>query len=95
MFQYSLKKTFFIFLATFALLLTTGFAHAHSGPLNAIAVKACDAKAISEACQFEGGHGDLYIGTCQYMSTALMCVRNQPIQTIEFKKAGSEGDHEY
>lgn len=75
------------------LLLNTSYVHAHSGPLNEIAVKACDAKVHSEACQYEGGHQDLYIGTCQYMATNLMCVRNQPIQLIEEKQSETEEIH--
>ena len=57
--------------------------YAHSIPLNTHAVKACESKARSASCQYEGGHNDLYIGTCQYMSSNLLCVRNQPIKKIK------------
>ena len=70
-------------LITIFLLLTTSYLQAHSGPLNQIALKACDVKSRSQSCQYEAGHQSLYIGTCQYMSEVLMCVRNQPIQKIE------------
>jgi hypothetical protein len=73
----------------------TSYAHAHSGPLSEIAVKACDTKVRSDACQYEGGHQDLYIGTCQYMSTSLMCVRNQPIQLIDEKQSETEETHSH
>ncbi|WP_413693643.1 hypothetical protein [Psychromonas sp. KJ10-2] len=74
-------------------LFVSNAALAHSGPLNKLALQACTEKARSQACQYEGVHNDLYIGTCQYMSTALMCVRNQPIQTIESDKDASDTTH--
>jgi len=70
-------------LTSVTILFTIGYVQAHSGPLNEIALKACDTKSRSQSCQYNGGHQDLYIGTCQYMAEALMCVRNQPIQKIE------------
>jgi hypothetical protein len=76
-----------------ALLFTVNNAQAHSGPLSEIAVKSCNEKERSDACQYEGGHQDLYIGTCQYMSTVLMCVRNQPIQIIEEKQNKAAETH--
>tara|TARA_R110002167_G_scaffold339500_1_gene547240 strand:+ start:6688 stop:7005 length:318 start_codon:yes stop_codon:yes gene_type:complete len=92
-FKYTLEKTLLVCLAAFALSLITGYSHAHSGPLNTAAVKVCDNKAKSQACQYEGGHNDLYIGSCQYMVTTLMCVRNQPIKNIEPEKNGAEEEH--
>jgi len=77
------------------LLLTATYANAHSGPLSEIAVKACHEKVRSEACQYESGHQDLYLGTCQYMSTTLMCVRNQPIQLNDEKQAETEEIHSH
>ena len=78
----ALNNSLFMLIAILALL-TTSYAQAHSGPLNEIAIKACAAKERSQACQYEGGHNDLYIGSCQYMSSTLMCVRSQPIQIID------------
>lgn len=75
-----LKRTLF---TVVTLLFTTTLVQAHSGPLSEIAVKACDIKSRSQSCQYEDGHQNLYIGSCQYMSETLMCVRNQPIQKIE------------
>ena len=72
------------------LCLFSSYSFAHSIPLNEIAVKACDNKQRSDQCQYEGGHDDLYIGSCQYMSDSLMCVRNQPIQTITVNNKTSE-----
>ncbi|MEL0660377.1 hypothetical protein V6255_14655 [Psychromonas arctica] len=75
-----LKRTLF---TVVTLLFTTTLVQAHSGPLSEIAVKACDVKSRSQSCQYENDHQNLYIGSCQYMSETLMCVRNQPIQKIE------------
>ena len=82
-------------LVSIALFFTLGQANAHSGPLNEIAIKACVSKEKSQMCQYEGGHNDLYIGTCQYMADNLMCVRNQPIQFIEQSKEKNKLKHEH
>ena len=82
-------------LASSALFFTLGQANAHSGPLNELAIKACAIKEKSQMCQYEGGHNDLYIGTCQYMADQLMCVRNQPIQFIEQSKEKNKLKHEH
>lgn len=66
-------------LLSFALLSPTHNALAHSGSSTSAAWKACDNKVKSESCEYKGFHGDRYIGTCQYMSAYMMCVRNQPI----------------
>lgn len=84
-----LNNSFFMLIATLSLL-TTSYVQAHSGPLNEIAIKVCDAKERSQACQYEGSHNDLYIGSCQYMSSTLMCVRSQPIQIIDDQKNHSQ-----
>lgn len=65
------------------LLAAPTFLNAHSGLLNGAAVKACADKVKSQSCKYEGGHNDLYIGSCQYMADDLMCVRSQPIQKID------------
>ncbi|MEL0646843.1 hypothetical protein V6248_05375 [Pseudoalteromonas agarivorans] len=70
-----------------ALLVPSTFLNAHSGPLNAIAVKACANKVKSQSCRYEGGHNDLYIGSCQYMGDDLMCVRSQQIQKINSSRS--------
>lgn len=82
-----------LLLAAITVLLIPSYVNAHSGPLNAIAVKACNEKEKSDACEYEGGHNDLYIGTCQYMASALMCVRNQPIQKVEPNMSGPDEKH--
>ncbi|ABG41414.1 hypothetical protein Patl_2906 [Paraglaciecola sp. T6c] len=64
-------------------LLASSNATAHAGQLNIKALDACELKERSQACDYRGTHNDLYIGTCQYMSDALSCVRNQPIQRTE------------
>ena len=93
MLNFLLRNKLCMLAATTCLSLATSNTSAHSGPLNEIAVKACDAKARSEACQYEGMHNDLYVGSCQYMSTTLMCVRNQPIQEIEPKQSETLATH--
>jgi hypothetical protein len=65
------------------LLLASSNASAHSGQLNIKALDACKLKERSQACEYQGVHNDLYIGTCQYMADTLTCVRNQPIQKLD------------
>ncbi len=80
-FKTNLERTLLALLAVFSLSLTASNSHAHSGSLNKVAVEVCSTKVKSQACRYEGGHSDLYIGTCQLISdTDLICVRNQPIQ---------------
>ncbi|MFT6927163.1 MAG: hypothetical protein ACJAZP_002792 [Psychromonas sp.] len=93
-FKTTLERGLLGLLVAVTLLLTASYADAHSTPLNSVAVKACDHKARSQACQYEGGHSDLYVGTCQYMSKDLICVRNQPIQKITSSKTESEEEHD-
>ena len=82
-------------LAAFALEVFAGHAHAHSAPLSKAATQACHEKEKSQACHYEGGHADLYIGTCQYVSDEnLICVRNQPIQKIDADEALSKEWHQ-
>ena len=90
-----LKKQFCLLALGVISLFVSNAALAHSGPLNKLALQACTEKARSQACQYEGVHNDLYIGTCQYMSSALMCVRNQPIQKIEDEQPASDQTHEH
>lgn len=53
---------------------------AHEGGFgNAVMWQACEAKKIKDPCSFENLDRDVYRGTCQSMSDALVCVRNQPI----------------
>lgn len=81
-------------LATGSLLLTANVC-AHAGPLNDAALLVCQQKQRSQACQYEGGHNDLFIGTCQYVSEEdLICVRNRPIQKADPDKEEAERAHE-
>ncbi|WP_426357765.1 hypothetical protein ACPUVO_15095 [Pseudocolwellia sp. HL-MZ19] len=86
-------KNSLTFIPVALLFFTLGYANAHLGPLNEIAVKACATKEKSQMCQYEGGHNDLYLGTCQYMADELMCVRNQPIQFIEQPEGTEQTKH--
>ena len=82
-------------LATIAAVLTFSVASAHTGAPSDAALLVCEAKQKSQACQYEGAHSDLYIGTCQYMPDQLLCVRNQPIQKkVESEKTETEEKHE-
>lgn len=44
---------------------------------------ACESAEKSQECSYSNEEGDLYRGTCQIFSEALMCVRNQPILYAE------------
>lgn len=56
-------------------------AHAHEGSLgNEVMWQACDNHKINADCWFQSIDHDIFRGTCQSMSNALVCVRNQPIQ---------------
>ncbi len=56
-------------------------ASAHdSGDGNAFMWRACDGRQLDDTCAFQNAEHDLYRGTCQSMSNALVCVRNQPIE---------------
>lgn len=59
----------------------TGPAHAHEGGLgNAVMWHACDGRQIDQPCVFQSLEHDVFRGSCQSMSNALVCVRNQPIE---------------
>ena len=63
------------------LLTATHTAQAHEGGFgNEVMWQACEAKKINDPCAFENLDHDAYRGTCQSMSNALVCVRNQPIE---------------
>lgn len=79
------------YLAAFIFQISAGYAFAHSAPLNKVAMEACKEKQKSQACQYEGHHDDLYIGTCQYVSDENMtCVRTKPIRKIDSDEVKSE-----
>lgn len=90
-----LKHPWFLLSLTTMSLIASNTAFAHSGPLNKFALTACKEKERSQVCQYEGMHNDLYIGTCQYMPTELMCVRNQPIQKIVKEQTEPQTTHNH
>lgn len=93
--KHTLDRALLMFLIAFILLLSASYSHGHSGSLNKVAMGVCEEKVKSQACQYEGGHSDLYIGTCQYISeTDLICVRNRAIQKIVGTKIESEEVHD-
>lgn len=60
-------------------------AAAHGQHVNTKPWKACE-EAIKDApCSYVVNETDLYKGSCQAMSEVLMCVRNMPIEKIEYK----------
>lgn len=52
----------------------------HTADVNQVAWQACESKPVSQQCEFKNADHDVYRGTCQLMSDAMMCVRNQPIE---------------
>lgn len=81
-------------IAALALPFVISTAHAHSVPLNKEAMAACKEKTRSQACEYQGHHKDLYIGSCQYVSDEdLICVRNKPIQKIRADEAEPASGH--
>ncbi|MEB8433034.1 YHYH protein [Cocleimonas sp. KMM 6892] len=66
-------------LLSLVLLLSTSYSYAHSGSTTKAAWDACDNKSKSQSCEFKGVHKGLYRGTCQSISSSMMCVRNKPI----------------
>lgn len=56
--------------------------NAHDGHHTKPAWEACIGKVKNQACQYIMQKNKLYSGTCLLMTDDLMCVRNQPITTI-------------
>lgn len=56
-----------------------GAAKAHDSNFSQEPWSVCEAREINDSCAFTNSNEDLYRGTCQSMSGALICVRNQPI----------------
>lgn len=55
-------------------------AHAHSGHTNKQAWDVCDDKQVSDSCSYNDHDENIYSGSCQLMSSDMICVRNKPIQ---------------
>lgn len=64
---------------TAASALISSNSYSHDGNLNEEPWNACGDRKIADYCSFTNSHEDLYFGTCQSMSGALICVRNKPI----------------
>lgn len=56
---------------------------AHGQHVNTQPWVVCAEAKRDDTCQYVVASNQLYKGTCQAMSDALMCVRNQPIEMIE------------
>lgn len=69
-------------MAVFAgVMLSATLAHAHRGGIyNRGARDACVEQELGDACSWEDTQHARYIGTCRMVSTALLCVRTQPIE---------------
>ena len=61
------------------LVLASPFLRAHDGHSSRLPWAACDDRVLGEYCEFENANHDRYRGTCQAVSSDLMCVRNQPL----------------
>ena len=73
-----------------ALLSATGAAWAHEGGLgNQVMWTACEGRSVDDLCSFQSLDHDVFRGSCQAMSNAMVCVRNQPIE----RAAGSSHVH--
>lgn len=57
--------------------------NAHDGHGNEAPWSACESKKLADPCRFESNHS-LYKGSCRAMNKVLMCVRNQPIESLVF-----------
>ena len=57
----------------------TSLVRAHDSNFSQEPWSVCEAREINDSCAFTNSKEDLYRGTCQSMSGALICVRNQPI----------------
>ncbi len=75
---FTLKKSLvFIALIAFPLLST-----AHDGHHTKPAWDACKEKVKHDTCSYIMQENKLYAGTCLVISDDLMCIRNQPIKSI-------------
>ncbi|CAA6820900.1 MAG: Unknown protein [uncultured Sulfurovum sp.] len=52
---------------------------AHEGHSHKAPWEACEKVKKADECSYTNGIGDLFQGTCQVFTKALMCVRNKPI----------------
>ena len=71
------KKLFIVTL--FMMLSSLLTASAHDSHTHKAPWQACEDKEKSASCVYQNGKGDVFKGSCQLFSEALMCVRNQPI----------------
>ena len=70
-----------LLLVGLAVLSVASTAQAHQGGLgNAVMWQACEGRKVDESCVFQSLDHDVFRGSCQAMASALMCVRNQPIE---------------
>lgn len=75
------RLTHYALLFCFSPLSFSGSALAHDGGIgNEVMWSACDGRTVNDSCSFESHEHDIFRGTCQSMSGAAVCVRNQPIE---------------
>ncbi|WP_158967964.1 hypothetical protein [Paraglaciecola sp. L3A3] len=57
-------------------------AHGHNGHPNKAPWHACEEKKLSDLCSYQT-ESTLYKGTCRTIKAELLCVRNQPLESIK------------
>jgi hypothetical protein len=75
-----IKVKFVVTLGLFLLILSnTPSVNAHQGQTHKAPWQSCEGAQKEDKCSYTNHSGDLYKGSCQLFSEALMCVRNEPI----------------
>jgi len=59
---------------------------AHSGHVHEEAIAACEQQLPGDACSYILNKSKRYVGNCQIFNAALLCVRNQPIESVSAEK---------
>lgn len=68
-----------LMIMTLVMFLSISLANAHDSHSHQAPWQACADKQKSQDCSYKNGAGDLFKGSCQLFSEALLCVRNKPI----------------
>lgn len=68
-------------------------AFAHQGHVQQAPWKVCKMRQLGHACSWQDGHHNIYEGTCQQVSSSLMCVRNRPIRKAILGEASNADRH--
>ena len=79
-------------------ILAAGSSKAHDSNFSQEPWAVCEAMEVNDSCAFTNSSEDIYRGTCQSMSGALICVRNQPIvrhSDLDLGHSHAELDHHH